>query len=50
MTQNAMEAGKPLRMLAGGCETARGISFPVARGHLWALPVTGRALSGGERP
>ncbi|MFH9750240.1 hypothetical protein ACWGBY_10465 [Streptomyces griseus] len=49
MTQNVVAAGKPRRMLAGGCETARGISFPVARGQLWALPVTGRALSGGER-
>ncbi|MFF0504829.1 hypothetical protein ACFYUH_14675 [Streptomyces fimicarius] len=48
MTQNVMEAGKPRRMIAGGCEAVRGTFFPIARGRLWALPVTGRALSGGE--
>ncbi|MBK3602347.1 hypothetical protein ACFVV7_18325 [Streptomyces globisporus] len=43
MTQNAMEAGEPGRIPAGGYEAVRGAPFPVVRGQLRALPGTDRA-------
>ncbi|WP_203233141.1 hypothetical protein [Streptomyces sp. Tue 6075] len=45
MIQNAMEAGEPRRVLAGGHEAVRGVPFPVARGQLRALSGTDRARS-----
>ncbi|MEU4922732.1 hypothetical protein AB0G29_25710 [Streptomyces parvus] len=50
MTQNAMEAGEPRRVPAGGYEAVRGVPFPVARGQLRALSGTDRARSWAAQP
>ncbi|MEU2148011.1 MULTISPECIES: hypothetical protein [Streptomyces] len=43
MTQNAMKAGEPGRIPAGGYGAVRSAHLPVVRGQLRALPGTDRA-------
>lgn len=50
MTQNAMEAGEPRRVLGGGYEAVRGAPFPVAGGRLRAQLGTDRARSRAAQP